>query len=335
MSSGVPVLAVESIWREFEVPRRGGWRRARPAPVVAVSDVSFDVRPGEVLGIVGESGSGKTTIARMLVGLVAPTRGTVRLKGRDVARFSAEEMRRELRPVVRMVFQDPDAVLNPGYTVGEALERALRLYAAKEGAAERVASHLERMGLDPRFAAKYPDELSGGEKRRIGVARALLTDPAVIVADEPLSGLDVVLQEQVLSLFKREQEERGFALVLVSHDLERVNQVCDRVLVMRGGQLVEVLTIRRDRRWTGDQFRHPYSVELQAAALDGAGAPEGLAGAADEDGTTTSKGGGCTFARACRVSAVAGGASRCQRVQPPLVSVGRDHSVACHFPERL
>lgn len=271
MNAGAaPLLSVDRLTKVFRTRGRRSWFRREDVAVRAVSDVSFTLDRGEVLGIVGESGSGKTTVARMILRLIEPTRGRVLLRGRDVMSLTPAEVRSQLRPAVRMIFQDPDAALNPGYTIGFGLARAIGMDPANAqvDVATTIGTLLERVGLDESFASKYPDELSGGEKRRVGICRALATDPAIIVADEPLSGLDVMLQERVLELLKTEQERRQFALVLVSHDLDRVNQVCDRVLVMQGGRVVEQVTLRRNAGPVREQYCHPYSVLLQQARVD-------------------------------------------------------------------
>ena len=245
--STVPLLVVGGLTKCHAIPSRT-WTRAEAASVCTVRDVSFTLERGEVLGIIGESGSGKTTLARMLLRLVEPTSGSVRLDGRDVLQMDANEERSFLRPRARMIFQDPDSALNPAYTIGVGLARAIRLHdraIIDTDVEARVRTLLDAVGLPASTARQYPDQLSGGEKRRIGISRALCTNPSLLVADEPLSGLDVVLQEHVLSLLLAEQARRQFGLLLVSHDLDRVRQVCDRVLVMHEGRVVETVAVQR------------------------------------------------------------------------------------------
>lgn len=332
-----PLLAVEGVSKTFTTREGGSWFRRRTGLRHAVNGVSFTLRPGEVLGIVGESGSGKTTVARMIVRLIAPTSGKVVFAGRDVGAMTDDEVRATLRPAVRMIFQDPDSALNPGYTIGFGLARALTLHAAGKAidVDSTVATLLERVGLAPSFAEKYPDELSGGEKRRVGICRALATDPRLIVADEPLSGLDVVLQERVLELLKREQEQRGFALILVSHDLDRVNQVCDRVLVMHGGRVVEHATLRRGAAPIREQYRHPYSILLQQARID-VGGFDGNSNGVDDHlfaGDRRQRDSGCSFARSCGRRHTMGDPAQCWESVPALETIGAGQSVACHFKD--
>jgi ABC-type glutathione transport system ATPase component len=277
-SAPSPLLDVRGLSKRYDVARRHRWPRwpfrVADDAVQAVADVSFTLHRGEVLGIVGESGSGKTTVARMLVRLVAPTAGQILLDGRDICLMSPVEVRTHVRSQVRLIFQDPDAVLNPMSTIGESLARALALHGQAGSDASRfehVVAQLERVGLPANCADKYPDALSGGEKRRIGICRALATHPSVIVADEPLSGLDVMLQEHVLSLLCAEQAQRNFGLILVSHDLDRVQQVCDRILVMYGGRVVENVATNRGSARHRVAYTHPYSQALEAARLEVSG----------------------------------------------------------------
>jgi peptide/nickel transport system ATP-binding protein len=262
-----PLLEVRELSKEYPPHRR--LLSAPGAPRRTVDAVSFSVARGEVLGIVGESGSGKTTVARMLLRLVEASAGEVRLDGVDILSLDAATMRRDIRRRIRMVFQDPDAVFNPACTIGYTLRQAIAHHAPAEGVPSsldaEVASLLQAVELPPSFADKYPDQLSGGQKRRVGISRVLATRPSVIVADEPSSGPDVVLQERVLALLLKEQQTRGFGLILVSHDLDRVHQCCDHVIVMQHGRIVERATADRTRSGQPFHFTHPYSCALEAA----------------------------------------------------------------------
>jgi peptide/nickel transport system ATP-binding protein len=208
--------------------------------VKAVDGVRLQVHKGEVVGLVGESGSGKTTLARMAVRLLEPTSGTIEFAGRDITRLPE----RALRPVRRdlqMVFQDPVSSLNPRRTVGDSIADPLRVQGTGDREALRTARELmERVGLDAARHDRYPHEFSGGQRQRMGIARALSLRPKLLVCDEPVSALDVSTQAQILTLLRDLQEEYALTIVFVSHDLAVVRQVSDRVAVMRGGELVEL-----------------------------------------------------------------------------------------------
>ena len=342
MSEVSTLLSVRGLTKRYPAPR-AFWSRGSSEPVCTVFDVSFDLDRGEVLGIVGESGSGKTTVSRMVLRLVEPTSGSVTLEGRDVLSLPADQVRAFLRPRARMIFQDPDAALNPAYPIGEGLARAIRLHdIGATDVSARVEALLDAVGIDASYARKYPDQLSGGEKRRVGVSRALSTNPSLIVADEPLSGLDVVLQEHVLSLLVAEQERRQFGLVLVSHDLDRVQQVCDRVLVMLGGRVVESMSLRRDGLISEPRYRHPYSQALHAARQRVGGSLSVTAelvavlpDEAERHGMVKpgADGVGCVWAGRCARQVRLEYPAVCRQQSPTLSIVGDGHLFACHFPD--
>ncbi|WP_344092816.1 ABC transporter ATP-binding protein [Streptomyces stramineus] len=245
--------------------RRTLWGR-RSRPVRAVRGVSLRVGAGETLGLVGESGSGKSTTARVLAGLQRPTAGSVRFDGRDIGRAAVDtRLRRELSREVQLVFQDPYASLNPRRTVEEIVTTPLRVHTGMGAAArrDRAAELLGQVGLDPAHLSRYPHEFSGGQRQRIGIARALAPRPRLIVADEPVSALDVSVQAQVLNLLMDLRDELGLSLLFVSHDLAVVRHFCDRVAVMRAGTVVE--SGPRDEVF-GDP-KADYTRELLAAAL--------------------------------------------------------------------
>ena len=334
-----PLLVVEGLTHWFEPPSPGLFKRGPHEGVHALSDVTFTVSEGETLGIVGESGSGKTTLARALLRLIEPTSGRVTFQGRNVYSLSPEEVTEHLRPRMRMIFQHPDAILNPGYSIGTALAKSIRSHreAPDREIVQQVADLLEEVGLDPTLGAMYPDELSSGQKRRVGICRALATDPDLIVADEPVAGLDVLLQERILGVLQSEQNSRGFALILVSHDLERVNQVCDRVLVMYGGRLMESLTVRRSGRPVREQFLHPYSILLQRARTGLVSAVDGGSGNASDvvspahSAVRDERHEGCPFRGECPLWASRGYPGECERVFPEPTDLGEGHVVWCHF----
>lgn len=209
----------------------------------AVRDISFSVEAGECVGLVGTSGCGKSTVARALVGLEKPTSGEIRWRGKRLADFSGEERRAYCRHV-QLIFQDTLGALNPRMRVGDCLDEVLRVHRAAElpdRAARRacVAALLERVELAPELASRYPHEISGGQRQRVGIARALAVEPDLIVADEPVSALDVAVQAQVLEMLKKLLRATGISMVFISHDLAVVRSLCPRILVMRRGEIVE------------------------------------------------------------------------------------------------
>ncbi|GAA4494759.1 ABC transporter ATP-binding protein [Actinoallomurus oryzae] len=256
-NAGKPLLVVSGLSREFRRPG-GGLRRD---VLRAVDDVSLEILGGETLGVVGESGSGKTTLARMIVRLLEPTSGAITFGGRDITRLPE----RALRPVRRdlqMVFQDPVSSLNPRRTVGDSIADPLRVQGTGGREALRTAKELmERVGLDPSRHDRYPHEFSGGQRQRMGIARALSLRPKLLVCDEPVSALDVSTQAQILDLLRDLQEEYELTIVFVSHDLAVVRQVSDRVAVMRNGALVELA----DAEELYTSPRHEYTRTLLAA----------------------------------------------------------------------
>ncbi|MFI1183103.1 ABC transporter ATP-binding protein [Streptomyces sp. NPDC020799] len=265
-ASGEGAVLAEVTDLTVEFPgRRGLWGR-RAQPVAAVRGVSLRVRRGETLGLVGESGSGKSTTARVLAGLQRPTTGSVRFDGRDIGRASADTaLRRELSRDVQLVFQDPYASLNPRRTVEEIVTLPLRVHTTLDAAArrERAAELLGQVGLDAAHLSRYPHEFSGGQRQRIGIARALAPRPRLIIADEPVSALDVSVQAQVLNLLMDLRDELGLSLLFVSHDLAVVRHFCDRVAVMRAGTVVE--SGPRDEVF--DDPKADYTRELLAATM--------------------------------------------------------------------
>jgi peptide/nickel transport system ATP-binding protein/oligopeptide transport system ATP-binding protein len=213
--------------------------------VPAVDGVSFDVTHGETFGIVGETGSGKSTTARLVARLIDPTSGSVRFEGREVGDMGRGELK-AFRREVQMVFQDPYSSLNPRKTVGSIVAEPLAVHGLHEGRAERrraVQELMERVGLDPDHLNRFPHEFSGGQRQRVGVARALALSPKLILADEPVSALDVSIQAQILNLLQDLKRDLGLTLVLISHDLSVIRYMCDRVAVLRGGQIVELAAV--------------------------------------------------------------------------------------------
>ena len=233
-------------------------------PLVEIlRDVSLRVASGETLGIVGESGSGKSTLARTMLRIYRPLSGSLRFEGREIAHLE-EDALRPLRARMQIVFQDSQSSLNPRLRIGASLMEplfAFRRVSGRKAAREKVVALLEKVGLSSDFVQRYPHQLSGGQRQRIGIARALALEPRLIVADEVVSGLDVSVQAQILTLLREVQAETGMALVLISHDLSVVRAICDRVAVMRAGELVETAS-------STELFanpKHPYTKKLLRA----------------------------------------------------------------------
>jgi len=252
-----PVLEVRGLRKYFEVARsRGGGR------VHAVDDVDLTIYPGEVVGLVGESGSGKSTVGKCIVRLLEPTDGTVRLHGRDVTHLQERQLR-SLRRQVHMVFQDPYSSLNPRMQVGDIVSEPLRMHRLTRGqeAERRVRAMLEKVGLSAEMSSRYPHELSGGQRQRVGLARSLVLEPSLLIADEPVSALDVSVQAAIINLLLDLQRDMGFSCLFIAHDLATVEFLCNRVAVMYLGRIVEEAT----REELFRHPRHPYTQSLLSA----------------------------------------------------------------------
>jgi oligopeptide transport system ATP-binding protein len=256
-----PLLSVRNLHTSF--PIRSPLLRRKTGEVQAVSGVSFDISPGETLGLVGESGSGKTTTARTIVGLEQATSGEVFYDGRDLTQLSAKEMRK-IRRDIQMIFQDPYASLNPRRQVRELVAEPWEIHpgtAPSSSTDAAVGELLELVGLNPDHAGRYPHQFSGGQRQRIGIARALALHPKLIICDEPVSALDVSIQAQIVNLMQDLQDELGLTYLFIAHDLSVVRHISDRVAVMYLGKIVEI----------GDQAdlyarpTHPYTHALLSA----------------------------------------------------------------------
>ena len=260
--SDVPLLEVEDVVKQFRSGRGGVFRRG-DGIVRAVDGVSLAVQEGETLGLVGETGCGKSTLARLMLNLADPDAGTIRWLGEDVTRARGKRLR-SLRRDRQVVFQDPSASLNPRRTVGAIVAEPFAIHGLLSAAAERrrrVQELLEQVGLNPEHYNRYPHEFSGGERQRIGIARAIALEPRLVVADEPVSALDVSVQAQILGLLRRLQRDLGLTLVLIAHDLAVVRHMCDRVAVMYAGKVVELAAA--DELYAAPQ--HEYTRTLLAA----------------------------------------------------------------------
>ena len=239
---GEPLLEVRNLKKYYETS--SGFIESllgSSQQVKAVDDVSFELYPGETLGVVGESGCGKSTLGKSLVRLIEPDAGEVRFRGEDVTSFSRSELR-EMRTDIQYIFQDPYSSLNPRMTVGDIIREPLKIHGIGDGTDhdERISQLLEEVGLNPSHANRYPHEFSGGQKQRIGIARALAVDPEIVICDEPVSALDVSVQAQILNLLEELQERFDLSYIFVAHDLSVVEHISDRVAVMYLGKLAEV-----------------------------------------------------------------------------------------------
>jgi oligopeptide/dipeptide ABC transporter ATP-binding protein len=327
------LMTVTGLTKHFPV-NRGVIFRHRVGLVRSVDDVSFAVAHGETLGVVGESGCGKTTTARMLVRLLEPTAGQIIFDGRDITHLSAGAMR-PLRREVQMIFQDPYSSLNPRHTVGAIVGAPWRLQKVKteKGTKRSVQELLELVGLNPEHYNRYPHEFSGGQRQRIGIARTLALRPKLIVADEPVSALDVSIQAQVINLLADLQSELGLTYVIIAHDLSVIRHVADRVAVMYLGNLVELAS--RDDLYA--RPRHPYTVALMSAVPLPEPAKRGAEGQRERRERIRLAGDvpsplnpppACRFHTRCWKAQEV-----CRTEPPPLRELAPGHQVACHFPE--
>ena len=319
-----PLLRVRGLTKHF--PLRGGLLGRTRAWVRAVDGVSFDVNAGETLVIVGESGCGKSTLARLLLRLVDPDAGTVTFEGEDVLRASPSRMKR-LRRDLQLVFQDPYASLNPRLPIEDAVAFSLLVHGTPRGEArERARALLGRVGLDPRMhGRRYAHELSGGQRQRVNIARALVLDPRLLVLDEPVSALDKSVQAQVLNLLQDLKAERALTYVLISHDLNVIEYVSDRVLVMYLGEVVETGSAEA----LAQSPRHPYTQALFASApsMDPDRRMEQPPIAGDPPNPIDPPS-GCRFRTRCPFAM-----PRCAEASPPFVPVDAGHEVACYLYE--
>lgn len=323
---GDTILRVNNLKKHFPI-NAGFIIQRQVGAVKAVDGISFDVKRGETLGLVGESGCGKSTTGRTILQLYQPTDGTVEFEGRDLTTLNSSDMR-EVRREMQIIFQDPFASLNPRMTVGSIVSEPLvihNLYPNKNERQEYVESLLERVGLNPFFINRYPHEFSGGQRQRIGIARALALRPSFIVADEPISALDVSIQAQVVNLLEELQEELGLTYLFIAHDLSMVRHICDRVAVMYLGKIVELGTTKD----VYDNPLHPYTQSLLSAVPEPDPSKESNRRRIILQGDLPSPANppaGCNFKTRCPVAF-----ELCHHEpDPPLIEVEAGHWVACH-----
>ncbi|MDO0925897.1 ATP-binding cassette domain-containing protein [Streptomyces sp. TG1A-8] len=327
-----PLLRVSGLTKHF--PIKGGFPIRRTVGAVqAVDGVDLTVRAGESFGLVGESGCGKSTTGRLITRLLEPTAGTISYRGRDIGHASRRELA-PIRPEIQMIFQDPYSSLNPRQTVGRIISGPMEVNGIDPagGREARVRELLETVGLNPEHYNRFPHEFSGGQRQRIGVARALALEPKLIVADEPVSALDVSIQAQVVNLLQKVQRELGIAFLFIAHDLAIVRHFSQRVAVMYLGKIIEV----GDRDSIYHRPRHPYTHALLSAVPE-VGMRDGDAPArerirlAGDVPSPVNPPSGCRFRTRCWKAT-----EKCAAEVPPLVRISGNrsgHLTACHFPE--
>jgi len=326
-TSSEPLVVVDKLVKHF--PITSGFLRRTVGQVRAVDGVSFEIGRGETVGLVGESGSGKSTVARLITRLMKPTGGRIDFAGQDLATVSGRDLR-PLRSKLQMVFQDPFSSINPRMSIAEAISEPLithKLADSRAARRARVGELLELVGLSPNDMDKYAHQFSGGQAQRIGIARALATNPDLIICDEAVSSLDVSVQAQVLNLLRRLQAELGVSYLFIGHDLNVVRYISDRVFVMYMGQLVEAGPA--DKLMSDPM--HPYTEALIGAIANAEYAADGShqrVVARGEIPSPSNPPAGCRFHTRCpRVF------DRCKVDAPALLQIGADRRAACHLRE--
>ncbi len=315
------LLEVRNLVKHF--PVRRGWFKKEVGRVRAVDGVSFDVNEGETLALVGESGSGKTTTGRLVLRLIEPTSGEVLFEGQNVLALGREPLRK-LRRKMQIIFQDPQSSLNPRMKVNTIVSEPLVIHRVADGKdrIEQTADLLRLVGLDPSLGTRYPHEFSGGQRQRIGIARALALHPRFIVADEPISSLDVSIQAQILNLLMDLQEKLHLSYLFIAHDLRIVEHAADRVAVMHLGRIVEVAP-------TAELFKnpaHPYTRALLESIPEPVPGKKPRAVIKGEQPSPLNPPPGCHFHPRCPVAL-----DRCRFESPEPIDIAHGHSAACHL----
>ena len=321
-----PVLTVENLKVHFATKQKGAFLGSTTAMLRAVDGVSFQMHEGETLGVVGESGCGKSTLARAILQLVEQTDGRVVWLGENLSELQKAEMDRK-RKEMQIVFQDPLSSLNPRMTIGDTIGEPLKVFQSeldKHSRTKAVRSMMENVGLEPDLMNRYTHEFSGGQCQRVGIARAMIVKPKLVVCDEPVSSLDVSTQAQIVTLLKQLQRDTGTAILFISHDLSVVRLMCARILVMYLGRLVEIA----DRDELFDDSRHPYTQALMRAVPvpdpeSRNRMPTVLTG---EVPSPLDPPKGCVFNTRCPKST-----RWCHKEMPSLHTVSETHKAACHY----
>lgn len=320
------MLSVRNVSMHFPIYQ--GIIRRQVGSIKALDDVSFDIKRGQTLGLVGESGCGKSTTGRVIMRLYEPTNGKVYFDGIDITKLHGTQLR-DMRPRMQMIFQDPQACLNPRMTVGSIIAEPLEEHDQATGAAKqsRVRELLDAVGLNPKFADRYPHEFSGGQRQRIGIARALALDPDLIVCDEPIAALDVSIQAQVINLLQELQDKLGLTYLFISHDLSMVRHFADHVAVMYLGKIAELAPVNE----LFSSPKHPYTQALLSAVpipdpkIEAERERILLTG--DVPGAANPPE-GCRFCTRCPIAV-----AKCHDVMPTWRQLGSGHHVACHLAE--
>ena len=322
-----PLLKIEGLKKHFPTTTGGAFSKVKGV-VKAVDGIDLEINAGQTVGLVGESGCGKTTAGRTILKLYEPTEGSIVFEGEDLAPLKPKQMK-PYRAQMQMIFQDPFASLNPRQTVGSLISAPFQIQGItpEGGVTQEVQRLMARVGLNPEHINRYPHEFSGGQRQRIGVARAIALKPKLIVADEPVSALDVSIQAQVVNLLEDLQQEFNMAYIFVAHDLSVVQHISDRVIVMYLGKVME----EADKTDLFSHPRHPYTKALLSAVP----VPDPKIGRARERiilqgdlPSPVNPPAGCVFNTRCWKAQ-----DRCRTEVPQLMQIGTNHRIACHFPE--